>query len=565
MIQNYLYKNYSKLLVATLVACSFPSCDFLEEKPEYYLTPDEVFIDDTWAEQTLNMAYYYISPGFNNRGSFLESATDDGVHCIDASNINKLARAQVSSASPGESYWMQGYAGIRSTLYFEEHIHKLQTIPSKTEAEVAMRRREMIGESQGLRALFYFELLRRHGGVPIVPYVLQIGDPLATTIARSTFDETLKHIVELCDSSYAMVRQDLTLGRMSKGAALAIKAKCLAYAASDLYANQANPLLGYAGGQQERQAKAAKALAEVINFGMADNGEKTYQLYNDYSKVCTDITAANKELILIFGTPKSNTLERNLYPPTKKGNGGTYPTQEFVNAFEMKDGSMPINNHTYTDRDPRFEMTVLYDGGTLGARGVIYTHVGDLGTDDGYAKITNKSTTTGYYLRKFLYTEINFDNATAGNTERVFPVIRLADILLLYAEMMNEAYGPDQDPLNYGMTALGAINSVRNRTGVKMPLLTITDKTLLREQIRKERRVELSFEEQRYFDLRRWNIAEQVLNRPVHGMKITWNGDKTYEDIVVDNQRKFTTNMYFSPIPYSEQIVNENLVQNPGW
>lgn len=566
MIKDYLYKSYSRLLVTAFAVCSCSSCDFLDQSPEYYLTPDGVFIDNTWAEQCLNTAYLFVPEGFNRIGSsFLAAATDDGVYCTEENAINKLGRGLVSSADPVESYWADGLAGIRSTLYFEKHIPKLENIPAKTPAEVAQRRREMTGESAGLRGLFYFELLKRYGGMPIITDVIEIGDPLVTSIKRATFEETVEHIVALCDSAYDRLPETLPLGRMTKGAALAIKAKCLAYAASDLYEGQVNPLLGYGGGQIERQKKAAKALAAVINFGVAQSGEKTYQLFNNYAKICTDITAANRELIFIKGAAKSNSLEKNLYPPTKKGNGGTFPTQEFVNAFEMVDGSIPATPYTYTGRDPRFGMSVLYDGATLGERGVIYTHLGDLGTEDGYAKVVNKSTTTGYYLRKFLYTVVNFDNETAGNTERVFPVIRLADILLLYAEMMNAAYGPDQDPEGYGMTALAAINSVRGRAGVSMPLLTTTDRQELQRQIINERRVELSFEDQRYFDLRRWKLAEEALSKPVHGMKITWSDSKSHDEITVDNLRKFTSNMYFSPVPYTEILINTNLEQNPGW
>ena len=179
--------------------------------------------------------------------------------------------------------------------------------------------------------------------------------------------------------------------------------------------------------------------------------------------------------------------------------------------------------------------------------------------------VHQKSTRTGYYLRKFAnYGTVNFDNANPGVTYHINPIIRYADILLLYAEVMNELYGPD-DADKFNITALEAINKVRARGGITTPLPADISQNELRSRIVNERRIELCFEEQRYFDLKRWKIGINELNSPVHGTKITREGDEyMYQKVVVDDSRKFTEPMYFAPIPYNEQL-KLGIEQNKGW
>ena len=210
-----------------------------------------------------------------------------------------------------------------------------------------------------------------------------------------------------------------------------------------------------------------------------------------------------------------------------------------------------------------FNESVVRGSGATAQR--VFTHLGEGQTNDGLGVVSQQSTTTGYYLRKFLdYTNINFDAASPGQTFHLWPLIRYADILLLYAEMMNAAYGPE-NPHTYGMTAKQAVERVRQRAGITGYLLPEgLSKEPMFEWIKKERRVELCFEEQRFFDLRRWKDVES-LKQPVGGLKITKTGDSyTFQQIVVDNARAFTDRMYFQPIPVTETI-NLGIPQNPGW
>ena len=258
-------------------------------------------------------------------------------------------------------------------------------------------------------------------------------------------------------------------------------------------------------------------------------------------------------------------LELYNYPPSLLGSGGTCPSHNLVCAFEKKDGSAnDMQSATrFENMDPRFDVTIVRDGSILGARGAI--DISDPNSQDAIGKVNLRSTVTGYYLRKFLDTNINLSAQTITSTYHYFPVIRLADIYLLYAEAMNEAYGPN-DAADLGWTALEALNKVRTRAGITVPYTT-TSQTEMTKKIRNERRVELAFEDQRYFDLRRWKTAEKDLNQPLMGFRIERqdNGVVSTHEFVVDGQRKFNTKMYYSPIPYSEMQLNTNLVQNPGW
>lgn len=555
-----------RLIICCFASVLLAACDYLDQKPLEYWQPEDVFVDGDRAGQVLHAAYGFMPAGFNSMGAFLAVATDDAAHVNWSNNMYKLSHGFVTEMDPVDNYWYSGYIGIRRTLYFEEYIHLLQNWPGETAAQVEARKKIWIGESKALRALFYFELVKRYGGVPLILHTYKLDDPEIAKIPRSSFEACVDYIVELCDDaadSLAVTPYGNSFGRMTKGAALAIKAKTLVYAASPLFNNASDPVLGYTDGNtQSRWEEAAKALKAVIDL-KDGSGAPVYSLFNDFEKLFIVAPNNNKEYIVSTGQAKSHTLETYLYPPSLLGSGTNCPSQNLVAAFEKVDGT-PVDMASpgrYEGLDLRFYATVLYDGATLGARGTI--RISDPDSQDAIEKIINRSTITGYYLRKFLDTSIDLSAPTPGNTFHVFPVIRLADIYLLYAEAMNEAYGPNQAN-GSGLTAADALNIVRERVG--MPPYATTSPEEMRAKIRNERRVELAFEDQRYFDLRRWKLAESYLNKPLTGLQITKDGttDSAVE-FVVDNQRKFDPKMYYAPIPYSEMQLNLSLVQNPGW
>lgn len=558
------------LLITGCITLAVSSCDYLDQHPFEYWQPEETFIDYNKTIQMLNSVYIAMPNGYNsNYTAFLDASTDDGAYVDPANAMYKLGQGYATEISPIENEWADLYIGIRRTLYFEQYIPLLKNNAGWTDEQVERYKELAVAESKSVRALYYFELIKRYGGVPLVKKTYTLDDREIVTLPRNNFKECVEYIVTLCEEAYAVftkydyiTNHHRTFGFLSTAACpLAIKAKTLAYAASPLFNNVQDPLLGYTDGNvQERWKTAAKALKAVIDLDPA----KLY-LYDDFKQLFIIQPNQNPEYIVYTGNLKSYMLEMTNYPPSLLGSGGTCPSHNLACAFEKKDGS--TNNMQADDRfenmDPRFDATVVYDGAVMGARGKI--NISDPNSQDAIGKINLRSTVTGYYLRKFLDTNIDLSASSIGSTYHYFPVIRLADIYLLYAEAMNEAYGPDQGG-ELGYTALQALNKVRGRAGITTEYST-SSKTEMAKKIRNERRVELAFEDQRYFDLRRWKAAETELNRPVTGFRIERENGTVVsaQEFAVDKQRRFPVRMYYSPIPYSEMQLNTNLVQNPGW
>lgn len=576
-------KKINNILSIIILTLHFIGCNYLDEIPYDWSQPEDVFSMEANYVRPVNQAYSYIRGGFNSiNGSFLDAATDDGMSTISGSAIHRLSRGYVRSNSPVQNAWNSSYRGIRQAIYVQKHLSEIDLVlNNSTPEEVQEIKNTYIGEMYALRALFEFDLLKHYGGYPIIDQFFSIGDPELSEIERSSFSDCVDNIVNLCDSAIKYldvlpIGGNGGFGRMTKGAALAIKAKTLVYSASPLF-NQpenTNELIGYVNSTQEeieaRWASAAPVCLEVINLERP-NGNPMYTLRPNYRVLFN--ASPNNEYIVFVGAGQSNGLENRQYPPSLSRNsgGGTVPTQEFVDAFTMANGSDYVRGDLstqYNNRDPRFDLIVGYNGSQYGNLGRIYTRIGDGATADALNAVVDRSTNTGYYLKKFLDFSINFSLGSPGNTYHLFPIIRLSDIYLLYAESMNEAYGPDADPINYGLTAKDAVFTVRSRAGFNASdqfLTGVTTREEMRDKIKAERRIELSFEEQRYFDLRRWMDGDR-LNQPVSGIRIVQNGSNLdYNIFTVDDLRSFKPHMYLHPIPLSEIRVSPQIVQNPGW
>ncbi len=573
----------TRIVVTMIIAMVLPACHYLDEKPYDWAQPVDVFSMEANYEKPVNQAYSYLQGGFNRiSGAFLDAATDDGMCTVDASAIHRLSRGYITSSNPVVNCWSSAYKGIRQALFVQKGLSEIDLVlNNKTSDEVWAIKNRYSGEMYCLRALFEFDLLRHYGGYPILDKYYMLGDPELNDKKRGSFADCVSNITRLCDSAAKYL--DVTpvggnggYGRMTKGAALAIKAKTLVFAASPLF-NQnsnSNPLAGYvspgSAAITERWQDAAEACAAVINLKNTA-GKAVYALHANYEKLF--VTVPNNEYIVSVTAPKSTDLENRQYPPSlsKNSGGGTVPSQEFADAFTKADGSDYTRADLaaqYRNRDPRFNMVMGFNGATYAGLGTIFTKRGEDATMDALNAVVDRSTNTGYYLRKFLDLNINFTKASPGTAFHVFPMIRLADILLLYAEAMNEAYGPDTDPHDFGLTARAAVQKVRSRAG-----FTAADKYLqdvvatseMRIKIKNERRIELAFEEQRYFDLRRWMEGDK-LNQPVNGIQIEQkNGTLTAEYFTVDALRRFETKMYLHPIPLNETMILPGIVQNPGW
>lgn len=417
-----------------------------------------------------------------------------------------------------------------------------------------------------LKAYYHFELWKRYGDIAIADKLLTESEALA--LERTPGQEVVEYIVHALDSLAPMYDEletmkntqytngkwiDNQYGRITKGAVLALKARVLLYAASPLNSPS---------GQYDAELcdRAARAAADVINLGL-------YSTNISYRDMQFDRSSSNPENILDNrpNIGNFNSMETWNYPKggsdqyvtTSVGNNATCPSQNLVDAYETVDGSAVDPDDPYANRDPRFYETILCNGDTFNDA-TVESFVG------GLAGINNTNcTTTGYYLKKFVQDKVQLPQGTT--VPHVWYLFRYGEILLNYAEAMFYAHGPNAKMgyvTNGGdLSALEAVNQVRARDGVDMPPLTSLDETKLRN----ERRIELAFEGHRFWDVRRWKIAETTENQPLMGMRIIKIGDRFDYNVVKVEDRTFRPAMYRYPIPFAEKMRYPSWEQNEGW
>ncbi|MXV13778.1 RagB/SusD family nutrient uptake outer membrane protein [Hufsiella ginkgonis] len=542
-------------LIAVLAFAFLQACTKNEDIPLEQRTEDVIYdktdINGVYAEQALTNIYTFLPKGFNRVGNaFLDAATDDAVASdLVSNNINLLSKGTQSSTQTADEAYATNYGGIyRANLF----LSKIDIVPVLTTTKQYWK-----AEARFLRAMFYFELAKRYGGVPL------IGDKVLTpddnaALPRNTYDQVVQYIVTECDAVSPLLQKEPVTqsGRATQGAALALKSRVLLYAASPLN----NP-----GNDPAKWTAAAAAAKAVIDLNY-------YALNSSF--VAAFVNRADKEVILGFQQAKNSNLERanapigyttDLYAST----GTTSPTQELVDAFPMNNGQAinaagsGYNAATpYANRDPRFNATIFYNGAQWLGRAV-QTYEG--GSDKPNTAVTQ--TKTGYYLRKFLP-----DLSTASNyglVDHNFSIFRYAEMLLNYAEAINES----GDVLANRTIAYTQLTNIRKRAGITAGagslygLKANMTQAEMRDAIRLERRIEMAFEEQRFWDVRRWKTAATDFNKILHGMKITMTapGIFTYQVVSVEPIVFIAPRMYLYPFAFPELQANPALTQNPGW
>ena len=556
---------YVSCIIAGLSSCSDED---IKEIPVEFTPVHIICGDSTKIVQYVNNVYTFLPDGYNRfdeNTSMLASSTDEAVHAVVGSGMQRWGEGGWSPADLLDNPLNKCYTGIRRSFIFEEEI--LPLVDNNVMGEFG--KKLCLGQIYFLRAYYNLEILKRFGGYPLVKTVLTTSDDL--NIPRSTYDECVDYIVDLCGQAAELLPITYAtnqLGRATKGAALALKARTLLYAASPLFNDptQVDDTFEHGKYDASKWEKAAEAAAAVIKLN-------TYGLYTD-GKGYEDFFYTldkNNEIILSRMCAAHNDGERLNGPVSiTNGEGGTCPSLNLVNDYEMIDGkAFDWNNpehaaNPFANRDPRFEKSILYNGSTWMNNMVVETFTG--GKD--FTGV--KATRTGFYIRKFCNISASW-NAPIGKAFHCFPLLRYGDLLLMYAEAMNEAYGPDTDSKGYGLTARQAVALIRERAGLTGNIdlsetVPAGNREKMRIAIQHERRIELAFEEHRHLDLRRWKLAEQVLNQPVLGLKIDKkeDGTFTYTPQVVES-REFTPKMYLYPFPQSEMSRNTNLKQNTGW
>lgn len=531
-------------------------CDFLNYDETLKQSKDEVFNDFGRSKQFLTNIYSQIPNGFNQVDNAMRSsATDDAEEIQELSNIQKFNDGTWSAVQILDSNWSALYTGIRSANRFLEEfdIERFNDRKYNQDYEQMVEQARLyLYQARFLRALFYFKLVKRYEHAPLITKTLTTDE--ANNVQPSSYEEVTSFIVAECDSiiphlpvSYMSVPSQET-GRATRGAAMALKARSLLYAASPLHNTS---------GDIEKWKEAAEASKAIIDSSW-------YSLENNYSNVVNNRNSNE----LIFGRRResSNSFEHDNFPIGYEGaqQNGTAPTQNLVDTYEMQSTGMSIEEsgsgydpeHPYQGRDPRLKKTIIVNNSQWKNRKVQIWR----GGLDGLPQ--QGATETGYYLKKYVIESINF--STTPNTTQIhtWVLFRYGEVLLNYAEAMNEAYGPD-DPADLGMSAREAVNKIRRRANMPdFPAgMTQVD---FREKLHNERRVELAFEDHRFWDLRRWKIGPSTTD--IEGMEIMQNDGASfsYQRTTIE-QRVWEERMYLYPIPQAEIFKNEALQQNPGW
>lgn len=546
------------LLFTLLAGCSE---DFLDVAPTDRISDESLKASATLFEGYVINRYMTIRytdkeaegspPGFGRGFEYAmwSSLTDESVYIHDDNSwvIQQGALAPNSTGIAG-TLWARSYRGIRECNYALNIID---------EVDMTDNRREMLrAELKFIRAYRYFDLIRNYGRVVLLgDRVCNLDDDFTdpNLYKKSDMPECVDFVVNQLDEAaeYLPVNNTTSwkLGRATKGAALALKARMLLYAASPLYN----------AGTWQDAADAAKAVMDM----------NKYSLHADYGSLF--LNESSKEIIFerLFATGSRHVcLEIANGPNGYSGWAGNVPLQNLIDDYEVLEDeqtAVPYDStnpeyasHPYENRDPRFYATILYNGAQYRDRQVETFLPGGRDTKDG---IDNWNTSfSGYYLRKFIDESLPIVNPwdVAGTQPWIY--IRYAEILLNYAEARNEATGPDAE-------VYSAINQIRARAGMP-PLPDNLDKDAMRERIWHERRVELAFEEHRFYDVRRWMIAMETENEPAYGISIFKVNDTTftYNRIIALEGRRFEKQHYWLPIPLDEiQSSGGLLEQNPDY
>ena len=593
-------KTIKHILSVVLMGVALASCDDLFEPAQENLKDvSSMYGDASYAQGILGNAYILL-PYSNSPQTDL--ATDDAVSNDQTNSYLQMATGAWSSQNDPTSQWKNRLNAIQ---YVNIMVANADKVAWSTDEGLQRLFSDLFkGDAYGMRALQMFYLLRAHAGmvdgvnemmgVPILREFQEAGadfnQPRATF--RACIDSIMVDIdraLELLPYEYEDVTDDNAVpekykryyisagkytrafgyhqkGKINGMILRALRAQVALFAASPAYAQ-------YSGVTMEQAARYA---AELINTKeMPADGYKWFAN-------TTEIGGLNKgynssESIWQTNVSERHSLEGDFYPPSINGLGRCNPSQNLVDAFPMTNG-YPITdsrsgynaNDPYADRDARLAAYILYDGQTIGSGNttIITGTYGDNNVN-GLNYTVGYSTRTGYYMRKLLRPDVNLNPSNITNQKSYDARIRWTEMFLDYAEAANEAVGPNVAVAGSKWTAKSVIKSLRERAGicagVDDPYLDecAQNKDKMRELIRNERRLELCFENHRFYDLRRWQVDLNKLNETVKGAEIS-APNAGFKTIDVE-QRNYKQHQFFGPIPYSEILKYDALQQNSGW
>ncbi len=551
-------------------------------------------------------------------------ATDDAVTNLKNSNYLDMATGKWSADNNPMSQWDACKDGIQYVNLFLTIVDQTKWAPSAISKQQMFVDR-LKGEAYGLRALLYYYLLMAHGGYADdgvlygVPLLTEPEDGSSDyNQPRATFAECVNQIFADCDNAIALLPADYTdissvdeipakykdLGATVSGynlvmglkaknllsgkVAEAIKAQTALLAASPAFRDQSGVT------SEQAAILCAKALERIGGLSGFDK-DGNINWYMNAKKL--DNHADFDEILWREDYHLNSAQEKENFPPTLYGSGRVNPSQNFVDAFPMRNGYPITNklksgyneNDPYAGRDPRLGNIVIYNGATFKKK-VIYSGTYPRVSDDGKLVEYNdnigydsQSTRTGYYLRKAMRDDVSPNSSSLIEKEHVYPRIRYTELFLAYAEAANDAWGPKNDPKGIGYTAYDVIKAIRERAGLGTDAMGLplpegdaylddcaADKAKMTDLIRNERRIELSFENKRFWDMRRWLLK---LDDTVEGMRIDKIDDSKdptpdnleYTRINVESRVYDNSYQCYGPIPKGEVLRWSNLKQNKGW
>ena len=539
-------------------------------------------------------------------------ATDDAVTNNTNNGYLNMATGTWASDNDPMSQWNSCKDAIQYVNKFLTIVDKVKWAPSAASKQQMFIDRQK-GEAYGLRALFYYYLLQAHGGY--ADDDILYGVPLLTepedgssdyNQPRALFSDCVKQCYADCDSAmkylpldyadvayedipakykalgaeitgYNLVFGTRSRGLMSGKIAEAIKAQVALLAASPAFRDQSGVT----------SAEAAELCANVLKrIGGIDGFDATGNIWYKLKAKLEPSAAEMPEILWRGDRSKDANQEKENFPPTLYGSGRVNPSQNLVDAFPMRNGR-PITDpnsgydpkNPYANRDLRLDDNILYNGMTF-RKTVIITGTYPNEKDESLDNINygGTSTRTGYYMKKLLREDVSPLGSSLVEQQHIYPRIRYTEMFLAYAEAANDAWGPKADPKGVGFTAYDVIKAIRERAGLGtdewgLPLPDgdayleecAADQAKMTDLIRNERRIELCFENKRFWDLRRWKMP---LNEGVKGMQIDRNDETdelTYTIIDVEDRKFDNSYQCYGPIPKGEVLKWSNLKQNKGW
>ena len=551
-----------KYMMVTLITIFLSACsNLLDLQPLDSFSNEAIFTDAKLTEAYVNARYLEMLTGIGvgstySQGPGMRFICDEAYHNFNYYSSYTFNRGEITPDQSGDLYntWSRYYTAIKNCNLFFSNIEKLNTDQNTIN--------RLTGEVTFLRAFFYADLISRFGGVPIITHVFGLDEDMSVT--RNSYDECVSFVVSELDKAATLlpaVHESSNFGRATKAAALALKSRVLLYAASPLW-NTSND-----GGKWRAAAEAAKAVIDLT-----DNGAQLYELDNDYKGLFINNGSSEIIFMRMFNKEMDTYFDYVNSPNGFPGWSMTCVLHDMVDAYEVADGTMPTEteyapgNTPWQNREPRFYASIVCDGQQYRGREIEYFvsasgNAANSGIDSEQSAVENWNASKSHYsIRKFMDESLTDMNTAISTQPWIY--IRLAEVYLNYAEAMFEQ-GNENEARLY-------INKIRERARGGnpniLPDITVSGEAL-REKIYHERQIELAFEDHRYFDVRRWKIADITENKPARKITILRDDvthEKTYT-IEVLQERKFLPQHYLMPIPRTETQRAPQIEQNPGY